>query len=149
MSLQIECYRATVTEKFKRFEDLSDADKLSVSSRPLSPNTFNICMEVEWETKDKTPCGSGFKYLLINPRNLHNLATNVIVGYDTKLNKISVVRIIGDVYWAVKNVYPDILTEMLPWSDDDVNEKPLVRLLLDEVVRNTIYPREKTIINYH
>ena len=148
--MQIELYRATVTKNFKRFEDLTDSDKLSVFPLPLSPNTFNICMEVGWETKDKTAGGSGFKYLLITQNNLHNLATNVVTGYDLQFGKITVVRIIGDIYWAVRSVYPDILTKMLSWSSDASGDKLLAQLLLDELIKNALYPHEeKPHVNYH
>lgn len=151
--MQIELYRAGVTKRFKRFEELTDSDRLSVFPVPTSSKTFNICMEVDWETKDKTSGGSGFKYLLITYDNLHNLATNILTGWDLQHEgKITVVRILGDVHWAVKLVYPDILAQMLPWSTTNPNVGPLTQFLLDDLIERALHPnsnKEIPNVNYH
>lgn len=148
MSLQIELYRAGATKNFKRFEDLNDNEKISVYPLPLTPNTFNICMEVDWNTKDGTSSGSGFKYLLITQDNLHNLATNIVTGYDAERGKVTVVRIIGDIFWAVKQMFSDQEISMIPQITKP-GDGALTQILLDELVLNTVTPGRHTTINLH
>ena len=46
--LTVNLYKAGVTTKFVKYEDLDDNDKLSVYPQPVSATDCNLCMEVEY-----------------------------------------------------------------------------------------------------
>lgn len=105
--LTVNLYKAGVTTKFVKYEDLDDNDKLSVYPQPVFDTDCNLCMEVEWLTKDGTGGGSGFKYMLVTQDSLKRLASNFVTGWECEPNTITVVRVIGDVAWAVSLASPE------------------------------------------